>query len=249
MDEQTNDDLQQEDSEELTQETEQNEEQDNEEQSEEQETSEEVDWETKAKDLEKQLQSKDKQQRDQQSFLQHQINELKGDKSEVATKEEPKSELSDEDINELYFENPAEAMRLMMAKSAPQNQQSKLEVQEEIMRGMNDDYDEVIEIVKQAIGINPELNREIMSAANPAMIGYKKGLEMRKSQQMLADPEAYEKQLREKIEREYAQEGKTKIPPRLGGSRSSVKPSKNAESEEEQGALSLLLSRRDQRYR
>jgi hypothetical protein len=173
-------------------------------------------------EIEKQLASSQKQRSDDQSYFQHQINELRAENEALkAVKEEkpPVKELTDEEINDLYYENPAEAMRLMQAQAQPQVNQ-KLLIQEGVQRALHNDYDDVIGFVQKQATLNPQLEQEIMNSPDPAKVAYEKGLELRKALEIQTDPKKYEAELRAKIEAELT--NKQPMPTRVGGVRSTA---------------------------
>ena len=187
-------------------------------------------------DINKRLESLEKQRADQQSYYMHQINELNAKLAEATkvNEEPPVKQMTDEEINDLYYENPAEAMRIMQAQMQTQQPQvnQNLLIQEGVQRALHTDYDEVIGIVQKQATLNPKLEQEIMSSPDPAKMAYEKGLEMKKALLIQTDPEKYEAELRAKIESELA--SKQPMPTRVGAVRSTA-PSVGKASQNDHG--------------
>lgn len=178
-------------------------------------------------DLEKRLASLEKQRADQQGYYMGQINDLNAKITELTAEkaEPPAKKMTDDEINDLYYENPAEAMRIMQAQAQPQVN-TQIQIQEGVQRALHSDYDEVIGIVYKQATLNPTLEQEILSSPDPAKMAYEKGLEFQKALQIQTDPKAYEAELRAKIESELA--SKQPMPTRVGNARSSAPKVGNA---------------------
>ena len=185
--------------------------------------------------IDERLASLEKQRADQQSYFMNQINELNSELKEFKEpKEEPVKSMSDEELNDLFYENPAEAMRVMNARNAPNPVNQQVAIQEGVQRALHADYDDVINVVKQQATLNPQLEQEIMNSPDPAKTAYEKGQALRKAQQIQIDPAKFEADLRAKILAETSS-NKTNMPTRVGGVRSTAPNLSNA-SQSDYGA-------------
>ena len=82
----------------------------------------------------------------------------------------------------------------------------KLALQEDQMRDLHEDYDEMIEkVLVPAWDKYPELKAQWSEKGGTAKVGYEMAKKIKQSSEILSDPEAYEKNLRDKI----AEENKT----------------------------------------
>ncbi len=151
----------------------------------------------------------EKQRRDLQSYNDTRFNELTKKIEEMnkpqETKPEPVKELSKEELNDLFYEDPEKAMLYVAQKNGmtPQAQQPQVDVdfkiKEAAMRYTHTDYDDVINHFKQAIQINPQVLQEVQSQADPIKAAYDAGKKFIEAQKIQVDPVAYEAELRKKI--------------------------------------------------
>lgn len=179
-----------------------------------------------------------KQHRDFQSFNDSKFNELEKKfndfKQEPAQPVEP--ELTEQQINDLYYENPAKAMQKvieMQNKSAqPQQpqitpQDIQLQVQEGVQRDQHEDYDDVINNLKSVASFHPQIIEKINASNNKAKTAYEEGIKLQSANASQADPDAYRTQLREEILKELELDKNTKNRPSLRGVPSSAKSTAN----------------------
>lgn len=176
-------------------------------------------WKGLAEKRDNELASLKKQHSDYQSFADKKYNELdkklnmlfeqKPQQSQPQQAEQPK--MSQEELNELFFENPVEAAKKMMELYGPQAQtqqpqfnpqEIQMQVQENVMRELHNDFDEVLSQVNRQVAYNPELLAKIQQSSNPAKTAYQEGTRLRQAEMIQKDPDAYEKELRAKWEEE-----------------------------------------------
>jgi len=121
-------------------------------------------------------------------------------------------------IEEVSQDDPVEAIKLIaknqsslgkefleqeMAKIQEQLRQQKLDIEQEMMRERHSDFDEVVtDYLVPQMQENPAIVQQWTNAGGTAKAAYELGVTLKKSQDILKDPEAYEKQLRQKIEEE-----------------------------------------------
>lgn len=191
------------------------------------------DFEARFKELEKKYDSLEKQRRDQQSYYTKQINDLQANKQQAPVEEEV--ELDFDALSDELFDNPKEVLQKVFeaakkSKSAPvEAVNNRFDIQQEVMREMHDDYEEMYNLVDEAVASNPALLDEIREAPNQAKAIYQKGLSLKEAKNIETDPQAYRAKLEAEIRAEYEAKEKNKEPKSIGGIRStsSRKGSKN----------------------
>ena len=168
-----------------------------------------------------------KRLQDLQSFKDKQIadleKQLEGKQVETPAEEPKKFELSSEDkkaLAEQLFDDTEgfieKVLGMVQSNQSPQQSQQvdlgqvTRQVQEDMVRAENSDYDDMIALVTNAAKVDPKLQEEIFASSNPALTAYKKGQELKGLQEALADPEAYKAKLRAEIESEQTNTKKTR---------------------------------------
>lgn len=136
------------------------------------------------------------------------------------TEEESKRQQNPEDIDE-YKESIKAELRGEFQKTL---MVERLNMSEAMARDKHSDFDEKLEVFKGMVQENPALYTQMVQQANPAEFAYKQASQQLKMKEF-ADPEAYEKALRDKIraelEAEYKGKGKSReeLPVSLAGTR------------------------------
>jgi hypothetical protein len=117
---------------------------------------------------------------------------LKEYESLSAKKAEPKIDL---------FENPDGAMESVLNKARHEVTMAKLEMSQELMKSLHDDYEELeMEFIDLA-GSNPAVLADFQKAANPARFAYETAKKAREAEQ-LKDVDSYKDKLRAEVEAE-----------------------------------------------
>lgn len=169
-----------------------------------------------------------KQHRDFQSFNDSKFNELEKKFNDFSKEpEQPvEPEMSEQEINDLYYENPAKAMQkvmeMQMKSNVPQQEQLtpdqiQIHIQEGVQRDQHEDYDAVISNLKGVASYHPQIIEKINASTNKAKTAYELGKELQSASLSQADPDAYRTQLREEIMKEMEQDKQSKNQPSLRG--------------------------------
>ena len=123
-----------------------------------------------------------------------------------------------------FYENPEAFVQMV-----EQRTQARIHaILEEQAREANPDYDDVMQVVLEAAQTNPEIQRQVFAATNPAVAAYKLGKQLMEYREM-QNPEQYkaklEAEIRAKLEAEYAAKTNQKaklaqaVPPDLSQAR------------------------------
>lgn len=89
-----------------------------------------------------------------------------------------------------------------------QNFETRVDISQEMMRQIHQDYDEVESVFVQAANQNPALAAQMMQHPNPAKFAYETGKSLKFQQEIGSDPEAYKNNLRDKLKLEILEEFK-----------------------------------------
>jgi len=178
-------------------------------------------WEQRYKDTHKTYNEEHRQLLDAQK----RINDLEANYTALTKAQTATPVLDDDDseeflkkIEEVSQDDPVEAIKLVaqhhsglskelleqnMVKIQEQLRQQKLDIEQEIMRERHSDFDEVVtDYLVPQMQENPAIVQQWTNAGGTARAAYELGVNLKKSQDILKDPEAYEKRLRQKIEDE-----------------------------------------------
>lgn len=176
-----------------------------------------------------------KQHRDYQSFHDSKFNDLEKKVNDFQNPPKPEEPpLTEDEINDLYLDNPAKAMQkvmeMQMKSIQPQQQQitpeqMDLQIQEGVQRDQHDDYDNVINNLKSVASYHPEIIEKINASSNKAKTAYELGKNLQNANQPQADPDAFRNQLREEIIKELEEEKNSNRPSLRGVPSSSTNKS------------------------
>lgn len=165
----------------------------------------------------KKAEAAEKQKRDQQSYNDQRYNTLEKSfnefKQSIQTQQQqpPKQEIpemSKEDLQDLIYEDPEKAMIYVAQKNGLINSQPQqpvnmqLAVQEQVVRALNPDFDDVIEKFQEAVNLNPMILQEVKNAPNPVQAAYDKGKQILQAQDKPVDMETLKAEIRAELEEE-----------------------------------------------
>jgi hypothetical protein len=179
----------------------------------------ELDYEAMYNTRDAEFKALEKRHTDFQSFNDSRINEL--DKRLNAMSQapaEPKPEaMTKEQLQDMMYDDPQKAFTYMQQQAGPAQQgfsaeQMQVEIAQGVQRSLHDDYDQVINSLKAVAAFHPEIVEKIQTSNNKALTAYQEGVKLQKVAAMTADPEAFEKQLREKILNEQEEGNETSTP-------------------------------------
>jgi hypothetical protein len=172
----------------------------------------------------KKAEASEKQRRDLQSYTDKRIADIEKRLSapqQPVQQQAPKpaeKQMTPEEFNDLFLDNPFEAVQkfaeMKLGNATPDQSAIQMQIMEGVQRSLHDDYDDVMNQVKNAVAFNPQLLQEIQSSVNPAKKAYELGKNLQASLQIQKDPAKYEAELRAKWEAEQEQ-----INPKRGGLR------------------------------
>jgi len=184
---------------------------------------------SKIKDLESKLESNEKQRRDNQSFMQHQLNDarMQLEAKKQADVEAAKPVITDEEINDLYLEDPVKATAAFNQREATKQTASTkavdmdFQIQLGVAKALHPDFAEVVAVVERAIVADPSIEAELYATGNPVEAAYQKGVSMRSAHEINTNPEAYREKVRKELLQEIEDKNQKEQPKRLGASGSS----------------------------
>lgn len=148
--------------------------------------------------------------KDLQSHNDKRFNDLQKQQNveKPATEEPAPAEVDYKALEDLMYENPQEFIKQVLQKQAPTQQIDqdaiRRQIQEDMIKAEKPDYDEAIGLVKHAASVNPKIQEEIFASSNPALTAYQKGLELKESQEILSNPQAYKEKLRAELTAELS---------------------------------------------
>jgi hypothetical protein len=179
--------------------------------------SKEIDWKAKYEE-EAELRRKNQSYADSRyNELDKKINQMM--QGQTQKKEAPpEKEYTKEELADLMYSDPEAAIKYVTSKNKPQQgnpANNQLQIDQAVQRGLHSDYDEVIASLEKVAAFRPEIIEKIQSSPNRALAAYEEGKKLQEQVKMTEDPEAFEKQLREKILKELEEDNRTKSKPNL----------------------------------